>query len=290
MKILIMGANGFLGSHLYNYLKVKNNIIKCGRNKNNDIVLKKIEKSNFPKILKKTIPDVIINLIALTNVDICEKKRKKADEINAGIVKNIVDSITEVKLTKKVFFLHISTDQVYSGKGPHKEKFIRPINIYARTKLKGEKYIKKINGCVLRTNFVGKSFDNKERGFTDWIFTSLNQGKSIPVFKNVKFSPLNIKTLCKYINLVIRKKIAGIYNLGSKNGLSKAQFAIKFAKKLKLNTKLLKVVDYKKDLLIAKRPLDMRMNINLFEKNFHVRLKSLNNEINLVSRKYKVIR
>jgi len=290
MKVMILGANGFLGSHLYNYLKEKNNIIKCGRNKNHDIVLKKIVKSNFSKILKKTIPDVIINLIALTNVDICEKKRKKADEINAGIVKNIVDSITEVKLTKKVFFLHISTDQVYSGKGPHKEKFIRPINIYARTKLKGEKYIKKINGCVLRTNFVGKSFDNKERGFTDWIFTSLNQGKSIPVFKNVKFSPLNIKTLCKYINLVIRKKIAGIYNLGSKNGLSKAQFAIKFAKKLKLNTKLLKVVDYKKDLLIAKRPLDMRMNINLFEKNFHVRLKSLNNEINLVSRQYKVIR
>ena len=287
MKVVILGANGFLGSHLYNYLKKKNNIIKCGRSKNNDIVLKKIVKHKFSKVLKKTIPDVIINLIALTNVDICEKKKKKADEVNRGIVKNIVDSIIETGLSKKIFFLHISTDQVYSDRGPHKEKFTNPINAYARTKLKGEKYIKKINGCVLRTNFVGKSFNNNKKSFTDWIFTSLSQGKSIPVFKNVKFSPLNVKTLCKYINLVIKKKISGVYNLGSKNGLSKAQFAVKFAKKLKLNTKLLKVVYYKKNLLTAKRPLDMRMNVNLFEKNFNVILKDLNNEINLVSKQYK---
>ena len=287
MKIIMFGASGFLGTHLYNYLKKKNNVLRCGRSKNNDIILKKIVQKKLTKILQKNITDVIINLISLTDVDLCERKPKKADEVNHKIVKNIVNSIIKSKLSNKVFFLHISTDQVYSGKGPHKEKFTNPINVYAKTKLRGEKYVKKINGCVLRTNFVGKSFDYKKKNLADWIFNSLNGRKNIQVFKNVKFSPLSIKTLCKYINLVINKKISGTYNIGSKNGLSKAQFAMKFAKKLKLNTNFLEVVNYKKKILIAKRPLDMRMDSNYFKKKFNILLGNSNYEINLVSKQYK---
>ena len=283
----MFGASGFLGTHLYNYLKKKNNVLRCGRSKNNDIILKKIVQKKLTKILQKNITDVIINLISLTDVDLCERKPKKADEVNHKIVKNIVNSIIKSKLSNKVFFLHISTDQVYSGKGPHKEKFTNPINVYAKTKLRGEKYVKKINGCVLRTNFVGKSFDYKKKNLADWIFNSLNGRKNIQVFKNVKFSPLSIKTLCKYINLVINKKISGTYNIGSKNGLSKAQFAVKFAKKLKLNTNFLEVVNYKKKILIAKRPLDMRMDSNYFKKKFNILLGNSNYEINLVSKQYK---
>ncbi len=282
-----MGANGFLGIHLYNYLKTKYKIIRLGRKKNNDFVLKKITKYNFLKILKKNLPDVIINLIAITNVDLCENRRKKAEEINSKIVKNTVKAINEINSKKRIFFLQISTDQVYSGKGPHKEKFAKPVNTYGKTKLNGERYIKNINGCILRTNFVGKSLKNDKKSFTDWIFNSLKNGKTIPVFKNIKFSPLSTETLCKYINLVIKKKIKGIYNLGSKNGMSKAEFAINFAKKLNLDTKLLKVTNYKKEFLIAKRPLDMRMNVKFFERKFRTRLKSLNYEINLISKCYR---
>ena len=282
-----MGANGFLGIHLYNYLKTKYKIIRLGRKKNSDFVLKKITKYNFLKILKKNLPDVIINLIAITNVDLCENRRKKAEEINSKIVKNTVKAINEINSKKRIFFLQISTDQVYSGKGPHKEKFAKPVNTYGKTKLNGERYIKNINGCILRTNFVGKSLKNDKKSFTDWIFNSLKNGKTIPVFKNIKFSPLSTETLCKYINLVIKKKIKGIYNLGSKNGMSKAEFAINFAKKLNLDTKLLKVTNYKKEFLIAKRPLDMRMNVKFFERKFRTRLKSLNYEINLISKCYR---
>ena len=47
MKVVILGANGFLGLHLYNYLKQKNNVLKCGRSKDHDIILKKIVKDKF---------------------------------------------------------------------------------------------------------------------------------------------------------------------------------------------------------------------------------------------------
>ena len=290
MNVIILGASGFLGLHLYNFLKIKNTVLRCGRNRKNDIILKNINQKKISKILEKYKPDIVINLIALTNVDLCEKKIKESKKINSGIVKTISQSINKNKLTKKIFLLHISTDQVYSGKGPHKESSIKPINTYAKTKLNGEKYVKKIKGCVIRTNFFGKPVNNIKQGISDWIFHSLKKGKDISVFKNVQFSPLSVNTLCKYIEIIINKKVPGTYNVGSKNGFSKAKFAFNFAKKLNLNTKLLKIVDYKKEQLIAKRPLDMRMNISLFEKKFKIKLKSLNSEINLISKQYKANR
>lgn len=42
MNVMILGASGFLGSHLCNFLKIKNTILRCGRSKNSNIVLKKI--------------------------------------------------------------------------------------------------------------------------------------------------------------------------------------------------------------------------------------------------------
>ena len=177
MKVMIIGANSFLGVHLSNYLKKKNIILKCGRTKNHDIVLKKFVKEKLSKIFQKNLPDVIINLIALTDVDLCEKKYSEAEKVNSVIIKNIVNSLIETNLSDKIFLLHLSTDQVYSGKGPHRENFTNPINNYGKTKLKGEGFVKKINGCILRTNFVGKSLNYKKKSLTDWIFESLNKKK-----------------------------------------------------------------------------------------------------------------
>ena len=44
MKILILGANGLLGTHLSKYLKKKHKVITCGRNKKVDIKLKKFDQ------------------------------------------------------------------------------------------------------------------------------------------------------------------------------------------------------------------------------------------------------
>ena len=42
-------------------------------------------------------------------------------------------------------------------------------------------------------------------------------------------------------------------------------------------------------MLLAKRPLDMRMNVKRFENKFNVVIKDLNYEINLLSKEYKKI-
>ena len=64
----------------------------------------------FFKILK---PDVIINCVANTNVDNCQKFKNKALITNYKTVKNIVFALKKINL--KPHIIHISTDQVYNG-------------------------------------------------------------------------------------------------------------------------------------------------------------------------------
>ena len=72
------------------------------------------------------------------------------------LVKNIVNAVKRSQLNKNPHLIQISTDQIYSGKGPHKESKIKLINHYARTKYNGEKEALKIKSTILRTNFIGK--------------------------------------------------------------------------------------------------------------------------------------
>ena len=87
-------------------------------------------------ILQISKPDILINLAALTNVDLCERKPTLAKQVNVVGVENICD----------VFpgrIIHLSTDYVFDGKeGPYKESNKTcPISVYGETKLESENII-----------------------------------------------------------------------------------------------------------------------------------------------------
>lgn len=283
-KIIIFGSRGNLGNYLINYLKSKYKIIS------EKSLKKKINFENIIKIKKiflKYKPQVIINLIAKTNVDECEIKKLLTKKSNQIIAKNISNAIKSIN--KKCHLIHISTDQVYSGQANFKnsEKNPNPINYYGKTKLWGENEALKIkSSTILRTNFIGTNATQNGNSLSDWVVGSLKKNKIIKTYSNIKFSPLYIKTLCKYIDIVIKKKIYGIYNLGSKNSISKYNFSITLCKYLKLNKQLIKKTNYNKSLSRARRPVNMSLNIKKFEKVFNVKLPNVNKEIKLTAKDY----
>ena len=281
MKILILGGSGFLGTYLKKFFKNKKvKFLTSGRHKNNNIILKNYQNENLNKLIINYNPTFIINLVAITKVDICEKKKFLSKKINTTISKNLSEIIIGNKLESKL--IYVSTDQVYSGYGKKSEKFIKIINHYSRTKYDAEKYVLKSKGCVLRTNFFGMS--NSKDSLVNWIIESNKKKKEINVFNNVYFSPLYVKTVCKYIYLACRKNLKGIYNLGSNDCISKAEFAFYIVKKLKLENKYLINSKYTKDKLIAKRPTNMCMNSNKFYKKLNIKSKNSYQELNLMLR------
>ena len=183
MRILIFGASGFLGLHLVNFLKKKKvELITCGRNSSNSIKIKNYDKKYLSNLIIKKKPKVIINLVALTDVDLCEQKPLLAKKVNTDIIKSISEIIKKNKLNIKL--IHISTDQVYSGNGRKPENKTILLNEYSKSKFNGEKYVLKINGSIIRTNFFGISKTNKN--FVDWIIKS-NIKKKKKMFLQIYF-------------------------------------------------------------------------------------------------------
>ncbi len=283
-KVLIFGSSGFLGKKVFNFLKKKK--YKIYRDSS---IKKKIKKNSNHKFLLKIIdrikPDIIINLIALTNVDQCEVKKKLAQKSNTLFVKNLV---TAIKISSKdIYLVHISTDQVYSGRGNHRENIASPVNYYGISKLKGEKFASQTFSTVFRTNFIGKGEKTKKATLSDWIIFNLKKGKKINTFKNIYFSPLHTSTLTKIIEQSMIKKIRGTFNLGSSTKISKAKFAEILGKYLGYNTNFLNKVNYSRSNLLAKRPLDMSLKVKKFEKKFEMKLPSVKTEIGKLSKEYK---
>ena len=96
-NVFIFGATGALGSLMTKFLIKKNYKVFSDK-----IIKKKIKKKDILKYLKKIIKshnlDYIINLVALTNVDLCEKKKLKAKNSNFIFVKNLVRAIKNIKI------------------------------------------------------------------------------------------------------------------------------------------------------------------------------------------------
>ncbi len=105
--------------------------------------------------------EVIVNCAAYTNVNKAEEDDATADLINHRAVANLAAAAREQGAT----LIHISTDYVFGGDGnvPRREDDpVRPLGVYGRTKLAGEKAIAEA-GCaalILRTAWLYSEFGN----------------------------------------------------------------------------------------------------------------------------------
>ena len=80
----------------------------------------------------------------------------------------------------------------------------------------------------------------------------------------------------------------GCFNLGSHNGMSKADFDIAFADTLGLSTKNMKKISISEATFFkACRPKDMRMDISKFERELDIKLPSLTDIIKEVAGEYE---
>ena len=117
-KILITGGTGLLGINWAN--KIKNNYrVILGINKNK-FLLKNVEscKLNYKEIKKLKLqllqinPSVIIHAAGITDIENCQKNKKKAKEVNINFSKNIAFIANKLNIK----FVYISTDHLFSGK------------------------------------------------------------------------------------------------------------------------------------------------------------------------------
>jgi dTDP-4-dehydrorhamnose reductase len=285
-NVVIFGANGLLGATLCPQLRsIGWRVRTQSRQEGADIKCNPLDVNSVRRALNECQPKAIINLIAISNVDYCETHVLEAYLAHVKVIEVISTVASELKSIPHI--VHISTDHLYDGSGPHQEGEVCPINVYALSKLAGEMIALRAGATVLRTNFFGLSQSSSRSSFTDWIYKSLNSGSSITVFDDVLFSALNMSTLSSYISKSIEMRHKGVFNVGSREGISKAKLATIFAEELSLDTTSMMVGSIKDVLLPTPRPFDMRLDVSAFESKFRICMPAMVDQVREAAIEYR---
>lgn len=160
MKILLFGKNGQVGWELQRSLAPLGEIIAPGKD-SQELCGDFTDPDRIAATVRTVSPDIIVNAAAHTAVDKCETDAGPAHLINAttpGI-------LAQEAKKSGAWLIHYSTDYVFdgSGKKPWTETdATSPLNIYGKTKAKGEEAIQ-ASGClhlIFRTSWVFGAYGN----------------------------------------------------------------------------------------------------------------------------------
>lgn len=245
-KILIIGERGFIGKHLYKYLKKFFN-------------LKKISFKDLKKFKNKVNNfDFIINSSINKNY-IFKKYNEKFD--NDYKVSKFIDN-------QKTIYCFISTRKVYPSKSNLTEKSrLSPKSHYSKNKLITEKKISKKlknNFLILRvSNIIGDTKTSKRihRTFIDVFHRNIQRGVVLDNGKTFK-DFLSIDKFCQILKEIINKNLIGTYN-------------VSIGKKVYLNDLIgwLNKFNNKK--------LKIKKNVNLNKESFYLNNRKLMSKIKI---------
>ncbi len=250
-----------------------------------DVRFNPADEQAWYSFLTDQCPDAVVNLAAATDVDRCENHPQWAYDANVKPVMAFVRAAFECG--QRPHLVHISSDQVYDGSGPHCEDAVRPCNVYALTKLIAELAAREYPSTVLRTNFFGASRSSDRRSFSDWIVGSLRAAEPITVFNDVLFSALHLDSLCNVVARSLELRPCGTFNVGTADGITKAKFAFALAERLGLSAATLRVGSIADVRLRARRPLDMRMDNVRFEQAFGMSAPTMSGQIDHTASDYR---
>jgi dTDP-4-dehydrorhamnose reductase len=290
-RTLILGGYGRLGRTLQAYIsQSEHEIFLQGRQEVAHLCFDPTDTSKLHAVLAQLKPDNIINLVAITNLKICEQNPKLAFIVNTQIANTIQQFLSHRdNNASNTFFLQISTDQMYCSSFPNAEDQTMPSNVYCMTKMLGEHAALMCGGTVFRTNYIGASADPSKPSLTDWMVKSLKNKSVISSFNNIYINALHSSTLCKLINRALSRKRAGLFNVGTSSCYSKSDIIRHLGQCLHLDTSYVKFepATFSDN---VERPLNMSMDVSKFEEEYEIKLPKHNFELDKVSKDYKLKR
>lgn len=223
MRILILGANGMLGSDLISRLKMAHEVV--GKDKENfDLA----DPASCQALIAAVQPQVIINAAAYTDVDGAEKERETCYAINAQGVANVATICRE----EQIKCIHISTDYVFDGtKGAlyTEDDLPQPINAYGASKRAGEEILMQSGAdyIIVRTAWL---YGKKGKNFVTTILEKAKEGQRLRVVDDQVGSPTYTWDLAGAIGELVALPITGIFHITNRGLCSWYELACKILK------------------------------------------------------------
>ena len=220
-RILVIGANGMLGSSIHRYFSRKTNFTVLGTVRLEEVksrfsiagfdnIVSGIDVGhlhNLAQVLSDFKPNVVFNCVGLIKQLAESKNPVPAIEINSLLPHKLAElcSLNDARL------IHFSTDCVFLGdRGMYKESDVPDASdIYGRSKLLGE--VNYAPHVTLRTSIVGHELDSNV-SLIDWF---LSQNGEVRGFTNAFFSGLPTIYVAKFVDefILTNPQVSGLRHL-----------------------------------------------------------------------------
>jgi len=263
-RILITGSNGLLGQKTVEILSRTSCPLLLVSLEERSVFDEEIfpyrqvdlaKRQSVRNIIDEFEPDVIVNTAALTDVDLCEKERALAWQVNVGSVENLAYA---AKLVGSKL-VHLSTDYVFDGKsGPYSEvDRPNPLSYYGRTKLASENLLLTIGvpSAIIRTMVLYGTGLKVKSNFALWLYNNLKQGKQVKVVDDQIGNPTLVDDLAFAILKIIELDKTGLYHIAGSDLVSRFEFANTLAEVFNFKKKLITAVKSTAFRQPAPRPL-----------------------------------
>ena len=261
---LIIGASGFIGSHLYRY---------CQRNKIDvmgtfcthqfDLCTDDLEIVCQSKLGTK-IPDALIICGANASIDSCKRNEEESNEINVEGTKRILKQAGRLGI-KVIFF---SSEAVFDGgRGLYAEDDEpTPITLYGKQKLQIEQFMhnRLEDYLVFRISRATGCCFGKKDIFNEFYKKIIN-GEEIVCLKNQSFCITDVDDIAKVAVKAIEQGMNGIYHLSSANYVSRYDLAVLYAEKVFGGYDRISEKDYDEMSFLDKRNIYGGLNGNKLE-------------------------
>jgi dTDP-4-dehydrorhamnose reductase len=225
MKIVLIGANGQLGSDLVKALR------------GFDVVglthadLEVCDGEAVRKMVGGLRPDLVINTSAFHRVDECEDAPEKALAVNAVAVRELARICADAGCA----LVHMSTDYVFGGsprqpEEPYDEDDApSPLNVYGVSKLAGEYFVRYLcpkHFLVRSTGLYGVVGSSGKGGnFVETMVRLAREGKPIRVVDDQVLTPTYTRELAAKIAELVQTDAYGLYHVTNSGRCSWYEFA-----------------------------------------------------------------
>jgi len=222
MKIVLIGADGQLGSDLFERLKGKQTTPLYYPDF--DVT----RREQIENTIERVKPAVVINTSAFNRVDECEISPLEAFKVNTIAARDLAQVCQKIGSV----LVHFSTDYVFNGKKktPYTEEDRpQPLSIYGLSKYGGEILIRsaKCKYFLIRTcGLYGKAGCwGKGRNFVDAMVEAASKNKTIRVVNDQTITPTSTSELAQRVLELISLQRFGVYHMTNDGQCTWFEFA-----------------------------------------------------------------
>ena len=219
MKTAVTGAGGLVGRHLAARLSAAHEVLALAR-RDLDIT----DREAVFRTFATERPDLVVNC-AVLGVDECERDERAAQTLNVEGPRNLAEAAADVGAG----ILHFSTNYVFDGREEGREPYTqedepRPVNVYGRTKLEGERAVRDAapRSFVVRTSWV---YGRGKESFLSSAHARLAAGLPVRAIVNTWANTTYVEDLVGRVEEIIAHRVYGTYHVVNEGVCSYHDFA-----------------------------------------------------------------